>query len=76
MHRVLLGRQRCLPGLPAAVFYESEHWTSFAIWSCARRQAVIEKPLDHTKKPDMSEAPQSGRLIRPRLAGFEVIDDT
>jgi hypothetical protein len=36
---------------------------------------VVEKTLAYIKKNDMNNAPQSGRLIRPRLAGFEVISD-
>jgi hypothetical protein len=32
----------------------------------------IEQPAACIKKPDVNKAPRSGRLIRPRLAGFEV----
>ena len=35
----------------------------------------LNTPLACIKKPDMNKAPQSGRLIRPRLAGFEVTGD-
>jgi hypothetical protein len=36
----------------------------------------IEKPRASIKDPDMNLAPQSGRLIRPGLAGFEVTGDS
>jgi hypothetical protein len=41
----------------------------------ASRYEVIEKPLACIKKLEMNKSPQSDRLIRRRLAGFEVTGD-
>jgi hypothetical protein len=41
-----------------------------------KSQPILAKSSDSGLKPDMNKVPQTGRLIRPRLAGFEVTGDT
>jgi hypothetical protein len=54
-------------------FAEQEPLPAFGVGSfgCGSRHEETEKPLACIKQTDLKKAPQNGRLIRPRLAGFD-----